>query len=151
MNSTATAVGRTAHAPHRTLTPRRPAPRRRRPSNGLAEHRGPRLALSTAPHPVSRRRPTVGPGGLVLAGVLSAVVVVVFIGIAHLRAPHPTPTTDATAVVEVRTGETLADIAARVHPEASTDRVVDRIRELNGISGAQVFPGESLVVPAAAG
>ncbi|MFC4001943.1 LysM peptidoglycan-binding domain-containing protein [Prauserella oleivorans] len=53
-----------------------------------------------------------------------------------------------TAVVSVRAGDTLWDVAERTAPGSEPAAVVERIRELNGLTGALVEPGTPLVVPA---
>jgi predicted Zn-dependent protease len=52
-----------------------------------------------------------------------------------------------TAVVEVRSGETLWDLAGRVAPDSPPAAVVERIRELNGMHGSTLHPGQPLLVP----
>ena len=53
-----------------------------------------------------------------------------------------------TAIVRVGAGETVWDVAARVAPEADRRAVVERIRQLNGLVGSAVTPGQQLQVPA---
>lgn len=95
------------------------------------------------------RRP-VTPGVLVAAGLLTAVVVIGMISLAHLRAADPTPAPAATTVVAVRGGETLSDVAARTAPDAPTSRVVAEIVALNGLQDSSVRAGQTLVVPVGA-
>ncbi len=52
-----------------------------------------------------------------------------------------------TAVTRVGGGETLWDVARRVAPQADQGAVVHRIRELNGIAGSAIEPGQRLQVP----
>ncbi|MGH3910530.1 MAG: LysM peptidoglycan-binding domain-containing protein [Pseudonocardiaceae bacterium] len=52
-----------------------------------------------------------------------------------------------TAVVRVGAGETVWDVAQRVAPESDLPTVVQRIRELNGMTGSAVQPGQQLQVP----
>ncbi|QCQ90791.1 LysM peptidoglycan-binding domain-containing protein [Rhodococcus sp. SGAir0479] len=54
-----------------------------------------------------------------------------------------------TAVVQVRSGETLSDVAARVAPGAPVGAVVDRIRQLNEMSGSGVRAGQTVLAPVA--
>ena len=42
---------------------------------------------------------------------------------------------------------TLADVAARIAPDAATVQVVEQISELNMLSGTTVRPGQQLIVP----
>ncbi len=52
-----------------------------------------------------------------------------------------------TAVVWVGAGETVWDVARRVAPQSDQRAVVERIRQLNGIVGSTVAPGQQLQVP----
>lgn len=52
-----------------------------------------------------------------------------------------------TVVIRVGGGETLWDVARRVAPQADQGAVVHRIRELNGIAGSAIEPGQRLQVP----
>lgn len=52
-----------------------------------------------------------------------------------------------TAVVRVGAGETVWDVAMRVAPESDPRVVVQRIRELNGMTTSAVQPGQWLQVP----
>ncbi|PZS15729.1 MAG: hypothetical protein DLM60_16570 [Pseudonocardiales bacterium] len=52
-----------------------------------------------------------------------------------------------TAVIRVGGGETLWDVARRVAPQSDQRAVVHRIRELNGIVGSAIEPGQRLQVP----
>jgi predicted Zn-dependent protease len=51
------------------------------------------------------------------------------------------------AVVQVQTGENLQHLAVRVAPDASVSRVVERIKQLNGLGSAALSPGQTLIVP----
>ena len=53
----------------------------------------------------------------------------------------------ATAVVVVQPGENLWSIAQSVDPGSDPRDLVLRIRELNDLGAAHVFPGQSLIVP----
>ena len=53
----------------------------------------------------------------------------------------------ATAVVVVQPGDSLWSIARSVAPGADPRETVLRLRELNGMAGAVVVPGQSIVVP----
>ncbi|WP_395963210.1 LysM peptidoglycan-binding domain-containing protein [Actinomadura sp. 6N118] len=50
--------------------------------------------------------------------------------------------------VTVEPGETLWDIAARHAPESDPRRTVDRIIDVNSLSGPVVQPGQQLRLPA---
>lgn len=52
-----------------------------------------------------------------------------------------------TVVVRVGAGETEWDVARRVAPQYDQRAVVERIRQLNGIVGSAVQPGQPLQVP----
>lgn len=59
----------------------------------------------------------------------------------------PSGVPQRTSVVAVAPGETLSDVAARYAAGGELSAVVDRIKRLNGLSGAQVSAGMPLVVP----
>ena len=52
-----------------------------------------------------------------------------------------------TVQTRVGTGETIWDVAQRVAPRSDQRAVVQRIRQLNGIVGSAVVPGQQLQVP----
>lgn len=52
-----------------------------------------------------------------------------------------------TAVIRVGAGETVWDVARRVAPQSDQNAVVERIRQLNGIVGSAITPGQQLRVP----
>jgi hypothetical protein len=52
-----------------------------------------------------------------------------------------------TAVIRVGAGETVWDVAQRVAPKSDQRAVVDRIRQLNGMAGSAIQPGQQLQVP----
>ncbi|KAA2254975.1 LysM peptidoglycan-binding domain-containing protein [Solihabitans fulvus] len=54
---------------------------------------------------------------------------------------------DRTATVQVHAGETLWDVAQRMAPGSEPSAVVERIKQLNGLGGTSVYPGQSLTVP----
>jgi hypothetical protein len=51
------------------------------------------------------------------------------------------------AVVQVQTGETLQQVAARVAPDAPVGPVIERIRELNKLDSVAVDAGQTLIAP----
>ena len=129
--------------------PRSVDPRRRRVSSsrsrpsGLTPAPSRRPTVSSCERTYARRRFV----ALLIVGLVAAAAV---IGLAMLRSvatDDGVPT--RTAVVEVRTGETLWDLAHRVAPQSPPQAVVERIRELNDMRGSTVHPGQPLVVPAA--
>ena len=131
---------RTTGAPRRDV--RAGCTRAGRPPSGVMRYNRPRLRFAGTPHPQAR----VGFATLALAALLSALAVGGLLGIAQLRAgavPSPAPTT----VVQVREGEPLAEVAARVAPGVPVRQTVDRIVQLNSLRGAEVVGGGTLIVP----
>ena len=51
-------------------------------------------------------------------------------------------------VYTVLAGESLWDIAEAIAPNEDPRAVIDQIRSANGLSGAEVFPGDRLILPA---
>jgi Tfp pilus assembly protein FimV len=51
-------------------------------------------------------------------------------------------------VYTVLAGESLWDIAEAIAPNDDPRAVIDQIRSANGLSGAEVFPGDRLILPA---
>lgn len=82
---------------------------------------------------------------LLAAGLVVAALVVSLGMLRATAADGGVP--EGTTVVQVRSGETLWDLAERVAPRAPAAAVVERIRQLNGMSGSTVHPGQPLVVP----
>jgi len=87
--------------------------------------------------------------------VLLAVLTVLAVGlIGRLPAQAgDAPAVAATTTVVVQPGQTLWQIARAVDPSADVRDTIERIADLNGLSGsgaAKVFPGQKLIVPAAA-
>jgi LysM domain len=122
---------------------RRPAPVR--PGGSPMRYRGTGVLMSRASH---RRRP-ITPAttvGLALLAALITVwlgVVAQFGGVVGTSAPMP----DQLAVVQVQSGETLQQVAARVAPDAPVSKVVERIRELNQLESAALDAGQTLIAP----
>ena len=54
---------------------------------------------------------------------------------------------DVGQAVVVQQGETLWQIAQRIAPEADPRATVTAIRELNGLGGAPVVAGQTVIVP----
>lgn len=82
---------------------------------------------------------------LLVVGLVTAVAVVALFMIRAAATDSRVP--EGTAVVEVRSGETLWELAGRVAPQSPRPAVVERIRELNGMHGSTVHPGQPLLVP----
>ncbi|MCX4094907.1 LysM peptidoglycan-binding domain-containing protein [Nocardia sp. alder85J] len=94
-------------------------------------------------------RAQLGLATLAAAALLSAAAVAGLIALAQIRSGEPN---DAhTALVQVAEGESLADVAQRVDPADPVHDVVQQIVQLNGLRGAEVSPGRTLVVPVRTG
>jgi predicted Zn-dependent protease len=109
-------------------------------------YRGTGVLMSRSPH---RRRP-ITPFTTVALALLAALItvwlgVVAQFGAAIQGATVPVP--DKLAVVQVQTGETLQQVAARVAPDAPTGPVIERIRELNKLDSVAVDAGQTLIAP----
>ncbi len=84
---------------------------------------------------------------LVVAVLLAAVAVVG--ARAAWAAPASAPASaPATATVTVLPGQTLWQIAGSAAPGSDPRDAILEIRELNGLTGSQVFAGQVLTVPA---
>lgn len=81
---------------------------------------------------------------LVAAG---AVTLVLIGGLGWLSRPAGAELPQETAIVRVGAGETVWDVAQRVAPSSDPQAVVARIRQLNGLVGSAVEPGQQLEVP----
>jgi hypothetical protein len=125
-------------APARTAghDPARP-PTRRRPVSA------PRVL---APVACDHRR---APISLSLVIALAVAVCLAVIGLAVLAnaGAGSADVPQRTAVVRIEPGESLLQLAERVAPRSDPGAVVDRIRELNGLSNSAVRPGQPLTVP----
>ncbi|MBI3216667.1 MAG: LysM peptidoglycan-binding domain-containing protein [Mycobacterium sp.] len=137
---------RTRQARPRTVASRRP--RQARPAGAALRYRGTGVPLSRVRGP--HRRRAITPMTTVGLSLLAALItvwlgVVAQFGDAVRGATTPVP--DRLAVVQVRAGETLAHLAARVAPDAPVGPVVDRIRELNKLETAGLDAGQTLIAP----
>ena len=86
-------------------------------------------------------------GWLALTAGLVALIVVGIGWLGSFGGTAATPVPATTTVVTVHSGETLWNVATNEAPSSSPQDVVDRIRELNHIFDAAIYPGERLVVP----
>lgn len=77
----------------------------------------------------------------------SVVTLVVIAGVGWIGQSASPGVPAETAVVRVGAGETEWDVARRVAPQYDQRAVVERIRQLNGIVGSAVQPGQPLQVP----
>lgn len=127
------------------LRARRPAGESRRPPTRarMVAGRGHPAVSSCGPRRVLPRWPW-----LVAAAV---VVALIFTGLgvfANGMSDGAVP--ERTATVTVGDGQSLWDLAREYAPEADSDAIVVRIRQLNGLGDASVVPGLPLTVPVAA-
>lgn len=121
----------------------RPAPVR--PAAGAVRYRGTGVLMSRASH---RSRPVTPVTTVLLALVAAGItvwlgLVAQFGGVMGMESPEPTEL----AVVQVKSGETLQQVARRVAPDAPVSRVVEQIRDLNQLASAAVDPGQTLLAP----
>ncbi|MCV7228880.1 LysM peptidoglycan-binding domain-containing protein [Mycolicibacterium komossense] len=142
-------------APTAPVRPVRRRPRgadpRRRPGPGRAagapvRYRGTGVLMSRAPH---RTRP-ITPFTTVALALLAALITIWLGAVAQFGAAiqgAAAPVPDKLAVVQVQTGETLQQVAARVAPDAPTGPVMERIRELNKLDSVAVDAGQTLIAP----
>lgn len=133
---------------------RRPAQPRRpelaRPSGAPFCYRGTGVKMSSAVH---RKRPVSAATTLLLAVVAAAITL--WLGVmAHIGskvnndfADLSVVAPDKLTVVRVEPGESLADVAARLAPDAPVRQIVDRIRELNVLESSTLTSGQTLIVP----
>lgn len=84
-----------------------------------------------------------------VASLVAAVLVTlaVVVGLSWLNQATDPGIPARTAVIRVGAGETVWDVAARVAPRSDQRAVVERIRQLNGLVGTAVRPGQQLQVP----
>ena len=144
-------AGPAVRAPHRPSGVRRPhraVTSRRRPGGAPIRYRGPGVVMSRASH---RRRP-ITPATTVGLALLAAFITVWLGVVAQFggvvgSAASTTPVPDTLAVVQVQAGETLAQVAHRVAPDAPVAHVVDRIRELNQLPSPSLDAGQTLIAP----
>lgn len=149
------------------VVPSGPTPVRRLPARVLALTAPPAPVPPSAPTLRNRQVRCVAPRPLVptqrgmtatrpsalrsgrLANVVAAATVTVAIvgGLGWIGQDATPGIPVKTAVTRVGGGETLWDVARRVAPQADQDAVVHRIRQLNGIVGSAIEPGQPLQVP----
>lgn len=98
---------------------------------------GPEVARTRAPRP-----------NKVVRLVIAAAVTLAVVGGLEWIRQTPGPTVPAqTVLVRVGAGETVWDVAQRVAPKSDQAAVVERIRQLNGMTASAVQPGQLLQVP----
>jgi hypothetical protein len=87
-------------------------------------------------------------GWLVLAGGLTLLIVLGTGWLASSSDGSATvPVPSSTTLISIHSGETLWDVAIQEAPSSPPQAVVDRIRELNNLDDASLYPGEMLRVP----
>jgi len=123
----------------KTTLPIRRRPVRRPP--GLTAAGPGRLPVAACAPDYGRRRVF----ALVVIGLLVAATIVALSMLRAAAADDGVP--EGITVVEVRSGESLWEVAERVAPGSPPQPVVERIRELNGMQGSTVYPGQPLLVP----
>ena len=127
---------------------RRPGPQR--PALAATRYRGTGVRMSTAPH---RSRPAprpVTPFTVVALALLAGVITIWLGAVAQFGQALQDvsgPVPDKLAVVQVKSGESLQRVAARVAPDAPVASVVERIRELNKLDTAVLDAGQTLLAP----
>ncbi len=120
-------------------------PARPRPVGARLHDRGVGAVMPQRSH---RQRP--GPAITATLALLAALITVWLGLIAQLGAAVSGSAAETPArlgVVQIESGETLQQLAARVAPGGSATEVADRIRELNGLDDAVWATGRTLISP----
>lgn len=138
-----------AYSAEYPLTQRRALPVRtvayRRPAGRPVAYRGTGVRISTAVH--GRRPVSLKATVIVAVGAAVATMWLLMLGQVSAAGLGGPGVPDRVAVVQVAPGETLADVASRVAPDAPRSAVVSKIRELNELDSATVQAGQTLVSP----
>ena len=119
-----------------TACPRQPASRQPR----LAARARPRSAVR-----LTRRGRVVV---VVVAALLVAFAIGVFVTAAGSVATQQPGTPEPTKIVQVGTGDTLWDIAASLADDGDVRAVMEEIKQLNALDSGVLQAGQRLVVPA---
>ncbi|OFJ55354.1 LysM peptidoglycan-binding domain-containing protein [Mycolicibacterium grossiae] len=123
----------------------RRSPQRRRPAAAPLRYSGTGVLMSRASH---RRKPITPVTTVLLALVAAGITVWLGLVAQFGAAPEtPAPVPGELAVVQVQTGESLQQLAARIAPDAPVGPTVERIRELNELDTAGVAAGQTLIAP----
>ncbi|HKR49561.1 MAG TPA: LysM peptidoglycan-binding domain-containing protein [Pseudonocardiaceae bacterium] len=85
--------------------------------------------------------------GVVRLVAAAAVTLVVVGGLGWIGQAPGSGVPAQTVVSWVGAGETVWDVARRVAPKSDQRAVVERIRQLNGMAGSALMPGQQLQVP----
>jgi hypothetical protein len=142
------------------VRPGRQRPGPNRPAVASLQYRGSGVARSSAPSAAAShgwscaprsRRPVSTTVTIALAG-LAALITLWLGALAQSGAQRAAGTTSAPvpdrfAVVEVRAGETLQQLAGRIAPDAPAIQTVERIRDLNKLDSASLTAGRTLIAP----
>ncbi len=139
-------VGPAGTTPVRRPAPIRPLPACPAPVPPMAPLAHPRMLAPAAGVQVAC--PSVLRLGRVARLVAAATVTLAVVGGLGWVGMAPSPGIPAeTVVARVGAGETIWDVARRVAPEYDQRAVVERIRQLNGMAGSALQPGQQLQVP----
>jgi Tfp pilus assembly protein FimV len=87
------------------------------------------------------------PGRALRLMIATTVTLAVVGGLGWIGQAPETGVPAETAVIRVGAGETVWDVAQRVAPGSNQRAVVERIRQLNGMAGSAIQPGQQLRVP----
>jgi hypothetical protein len=87
------------------------------------------------------------PGKVVRLATAATVTLAVIGGLGWIGQASGPGVPAKTAVIRVGAGETVWDVAQRVAPKSDPRAVVERIRQLNGMAGSAIQPGQQLQVP----
>jgi cell division protein YceG involved in septum cleavage len=85
---------------------------------------------------------------VVVAALLVAFAVGVFVTAAGSVATQQTGTPEPTKIVQVSSGDTLWDIASPLADDGDVRAVMEEIKQLNALDSADLQAGQRLVVPA---
>jgi len=132
--------------------PVRPRPARPQPTSAQPASAQPASAQPASAQPASvplrltrRGRVVVAVAAVLLLAVLSLVIAASAQATSH---PVSSPgTQQSLAQVTVRPGQSLWSVAEAADPNADTRVVIQRVVELNGLTGNVVFAGQRLWVP----
>lgn len=126
---------------------RSPVPTARRSATGQSARRS-----ATGQSPSTRGWRLTRRGRVVLGVLVSVPFAALLVVNGSVTADAGTSASEqgaATAVVVVQPGESLWKIAQAVAPQADPRATITAIRDLNGLGGNAVVPGQALIVPAA--
>ncbi len=127
--------------PARPARPAPPEPARQRPARPV-----PARQQAKTPLRLTRRgRVVVAVAAVLLVAALSLIAAGAAQAISHSAAPSPAGRTAVQVVV--RPGQSLWSVAESADPNADTRLVIQRIIELNALSGNTVVAGQRLWVP----